>query len=288
MYQTSAYNFTRAPADDCAGCGHEWGCGGPSEGQQQQQLVYIGGGRGEFTQDSVFRYTGHGGDYTSARPRSRSCGCCSFFCLIPCFILACLLLVPMLLEACLMFNDWYEGRDCNAGALDWKNAWSKNKQEYCCREYSLGCLLEEEQSKETEEETEDSASRPRPPVQPAPQGGPVDPFNCAMGDQNIKAGWSMAKKKWCCANHHKGCPNPGESWHAVPASWYDCQAGLPNFAKGWSTAKKLWCCTHESKGCLTQQSLNDQQAANLGFGAGVQQGQGALGAPLAQPQRGTR
>merc|ERR1712194_339600 len=41
------------------------------------------------------------------------------------------------------------------------------------------------------------------PTVPPPQ---PDPYNCADGFSNWQAGWSVAKKAWCCAHHSKGCP----------------------------------------------------------------------------------
>eukprot|EP00443_Scrippsiella_acuminata_P072798 CAMPEP_0115515080 /NCGR_PEP_ID=MMETSP0271-20121206/76019_1 /TAXON_ID=71861 /ORGANISM="Scrippsiella trochoidea, Strain CCMP3099" /LENGTH=209 /DNA_ID=CAMNT_0002945615 /DNA_START=1 /DNA_END=625 /DNA_ORIENTATION=- len=39
------------------------------------------------------------------------------------------------------------------------------------------------------------------------------PYDCAAGLPNWKAGWSIAKKVWCCQNAGKGCEPPP---HAAP------------------------------------------------------------------------
>merc|ERR1711933_350115 len=109
--------------------------------------------------------------------------------------------------------------------------------------------------------------------------GPVDPFNCALGDLNWKSGWSVTKKQWCCRVHKKGCPAPGEGWTAVPAAEYDCNAGFENWVKGWSGLKKVWCCQKVGKGCPGSGDLNVAQAAGQGFGAGAEYGD--HGAPIA-------
>merc|ERR1719343_77329 len=33
-----------------------------------------------------------------------------------------------------------------------------------------------------------------------------EPYDCQAGFANWMAGWSVAKKAWCCSNKGKGCP----------------------------------------------------------------------------------
>merc|ERR1712207_121450 len=84
-------------------------------------------------------------------------------------------------------------------AVDPENTWAADKKEWCCRVHHRGC------------------PPTAPPVQPivpimpivtpAPQPArPADPYNCADGFANWQAGWSVAKKAWCCSNEGKGCP----------------------------------------------------------------------------------
>merc|ERR1711933_214317 len=85
--------------------------------------------------------------------------------------------------------------------------------------------------------------------------GPADPYNCEDGFANWQAGWSVAKKEWCCRVHGKGCPNQGGGCATVAptaapiAEPYDCEAGFANWMAGWSVAKKAWCCSNKGKGC---------------------------------------
>jgi len=65
-----------------------------------------------------------------------------------------------------------------------------------------------------------------------------EPFDCEAGLPKWKTGWSESKKEWCCENKEKGCEDP-----------FDCDAGLPKWETGWSEEKKEWCCEHEKKGC---------------------------------------
>lgn len=45
----------------------------------------------------------------------------------------------------------------------------------------------------------------------ASAGSPSKPFDCDAGSANWKAGWSDAKKDWCCSNEGVGCEDPTAS-----------------------------------------------------------------------------
>merc|ERR1719382_2254831 len=73
-----------AQGEDCTACGV--GCGGNGQGS----LAYVGGGQGDYIQETTYKYVGCGGDF--ARPRR------DFTCLITtCCLLSLLLLIPLLL-----------------------------------------------------------------------------------------------------------------------------------------------------------------------------------------------
>merc|ERR1712060_189311 len=84
--------------------------------------------------------------------------------------------------------------------------------------------------------------------QPTEPPRPADPYNCQDGFANWQAGWSVAKKEWCCRVHGKGCSNQGGGC-VTSSEPYDCDAGFANWMAGWSVAKKAWCCSNEGKGC---------------------------------------
>merc|ERR1719384_2624537 len=69
--------------EDCTACGV--GCGGNGQGS----LAYVGGGQGDYIQETTYKYVGCGGDF--ARPRR------DFTCLITMCCLLSLLLIPLLL-----------------------------------------------------------------------------------------------------------------------------------------------------------------------------------------------
>jgi len=127
-------------------------------------------------------------------------------------------------------------------AVDAENTWAADKKEWCCRIHHRGCPP--------------TAPPPRPimPIATLPPR-PADPYNCNDGFANWQAGWSVAKKEWCCRVHGKGCPNQGGGCATVAptaapiAEPYDCEAGFANWMAGWSVAKKAWCCANKGKGC---------------------------------------
>lgn len=97
-------------------------------------------------------------------------------------------------------------------------------------------------------------------------------FDCDAGATEWQAGWSDAKKTWCCASSHKGCegsPGAGISFPVIQrlplvhglstttttyhytttqSQQFNCDAGLDNTA-GWSSSKVAWCCLTYQKGC---------------------------------------
>merc|ERR1712107_222731 len=83
------------------------------------------------------------------------------------------------------------------------------------------------------------------------------PYDCNAGFANWMAGWSVAKKAWCCSNEGKGCP-PAAGRRlppqpiAPPADPYNCADGFANWQAGWSVPKKEWCCRVHGKGCPNQ------------------------------------
>merc|ERR1719225_656882 len=69
-----------------------------------------------------------------------------------------------------------------------EDTWAADKKTWCCRVHHRGCPP--------------TAPPPQPIILPAPQPiAPADPYNCADGFANWQAGWSVAKKEWCCRVH---------------------------------------------------------------------------------------
>merc|ERR1712174_20779 len=79
-------------------------------------------------------------------------------------------------------------------AVDPENTWQADKKEWCCRIHHVGCP---------------STAPPQQPIilpAPMPIAPPAKPYDCNAGFANWMAGWSVAKKAWCCSNEGKGCP----------------------------------------------------------------------------------
>merc|ERR1712038_125302 len=83
----------------------------------------------------------------------------------------------------------------------------------------------------------------QPVTQPPVPVGPVDPYNCAVGQY---PSWDSAKQSWCCTHHHV-CGLPTEP--PAPADPYNCADGFERYQVGWSVGKKEWCCRVHGKGC---------------------------------------
>merc|ERR1719401_772660 len=84
-------------------------------------------------------------------------------------------------------------------------------------------------------------------VLPAPRQGLRRAPAPATTAATWAAGWSVAKKAWCCQHQGKGCPPKASGCGSSQP--YDCAAGFANWQAGWSAPKKAWCCQHEGKGC---------------------------------------
>lgn len=152
--------------------------------------------------------------------------------------------------------------DCSVGFQTWTENWSAAKKVWCCDHERKGCADSPGASPPGPQST-DSPLLPlpvtlapdSPPGTPAPQPKQTPrtkstqmpalavPFDCGAGFHNWVAGWSVAKKAWCCQHLGKACP-PTPS----PAQ-YDCADGFDNWAAGWSLGKKAWCCKQVGKGC---------------------------------------
>merc|ERR1712209_131446 len=136
---------------------------------------------GEYIQETTYKYVGAGGDFDTVRPRR------DFTCIITsCCLLSLLLLLPLL---CWLLSGTATTLpyDCDAGFSMWETAWSQAQQDFCCSTMGRGCTT-----------TRPATALPEPPItlpptRPVPSG-PVDPFNCAVGDENT---WAANKKSWC-------------------------------------------------------------------------------------------
>mmetsp|Transcript_86583 Transcript_86583/g.218051 ORF Transcript_86583/g.218051 Transcript_86583/m.218051 type:complete len:453 (-) Transcript_86583:96-1454(-) len=134
--------------------------------------------------------------------------------------------------------------DCAVDLARWQGSWSPAKMTWCCQHSGRGCAAPPA--------TVVSGVQPKIFQAAVPSLG-LHQFDCAAGFNNWNAGWSPAKKTWCCQHGGKGCAAPSSPGSLVnltplPTS-FDCAADLPNWASGWSVAKKIWCCAHQGKGC---------------------------------------
>jgi len=211
-------------------------------GRQGSDLVYVGGGQGEFAVEPAMKYVGYGGDYAVRRPRN-----------LCCLVVGAALSTLLLTLGLICYLLWPTPDECLLQKETYQFHWSLDKTTRCCARGFIACPQQ------------------RVAVVAAARG-PVDPFNCADGKANWQGEWSTGKKQWCCNQHGQGCGHDAE----VPAAQYDCNSAFANWVKGWSEGKKGWCCSHGVKCCPS-----DAAAAGSGYGAGTAHGADFNGAPVA-------
>lgn len=190
-------------------------------------MSYVGAG-GQYVQETSYQFVGRGGDY--ARPRrDLTCGA---------IVLSLLLLIPLLMY--MLSGTPSQAFDCDTDFFSgtWEATWPRAQQDFCCTTTGRGCAT-----------TALAAPMPiiPPPTPPPAPAGPVDPFNCAVGEYQS---WVAAKKEWCCRVHHKcSAPAPLPAPVGPAAGQYDCDAGFVNWQIGWSEPKKQWCCVNQQRAC---------------------------------------
>lgn len=72
-----------------------------------------------------------------------------------------------------------------------------------------------------------------------------EPFDCNVGVNNWKRGWSGKKKEYCCDHHQIGC----QGHYAEELEPFDCTESVTSWRTAWSGAMKRWCCKHHEVGC---------------------------------------
>lgn len=200
-------------------------------------MTYVGCGQGAYVAETTYSYIGSGGDFAVVRPGR------DFTCLITTCCL--LLLLPLLLWLLCGFSST-QLYDCDAGYPHWESAWPPEQKEFCCLTFGRGCLPVTTRPA-TAAPTLPPTLRPTPPpTRPTSPLGPVDPFNCAVGEWPA---WAPNKKSWCCHNHHL-CGQPTSP--PPPPDPYNCAEGFANWQVGWPAGKKAWCCQVHGKGCPDQ------------------------------------
>merc|ERR1739840_79968 len=133
--------------------------------------------------ETTYKYVGFGGDFDTVRPRR------DFTCIITgCCLLSLLLLLPLLAWLLSGVGTTSLLWDCDAGFSMWETTWSQAQQDFCCSTMGRGCATTRPATALPE------PPRTLPPTHPVPSG-PVDPSNCAVGDENT---WAADKKSWCC------------------------------------------------------------------------------------------
>lgn len=134
-------------------------------------------------------------------------------------------------------------------------AWPEPKKVYCCRHRGVGCPTT---SLPYDCSRSSSDNSPQRNVWCCRYNGvgcvttTTKSFDCRAGLANAEAGWSVAKKAYCCEEFGMG---PHCSRHTKPLATtsllYDCNAALARADTAWSYSKQAWCCKNEHKGCVS-------------------------------------
>merc|ERR1740121_799976 len=177
------------PGEEATACGV--GCGGAGTGN----LTYVGGGCGDYVQETTYQHVGHGGDFSRRR---------DFTCIMTtCCLLSLLLLIPLLLW---LLTGWTTTAiDCNTYGENVIDYWPAYKLEFCCATAGIACPPEPTPPPTppptpitTQERLTTFPPAPTPP--PAPTTRP--PPNCAIEAVFIR------ERRWCCLNHPGMCTTP--------------------------------------------------------------------------------
>lgn len=223
-------------------------------------MSFVGGGRGDYVQETTYRYVGRGaGEFEAVMPQGISGGSIG---LKFTAVFGSLLLVVYVVCAAptvAVVTTTPAPFDCEAGAANWQLAWSADKQQYCCQLMGRGCstsppallpfsTLPAAPPPSSPQPSTVAATLPPPAPTIAmlvTQPPTPEPYDCNVGGVGE---WSSEKKVWCCLHYRNGCPTllPPPTPPPVP---YDCAAGVANWQAGWSVDKKDWCCSHTGKGC---------------------------------------
>jgi hypothetical protein len=232
----------------CAECG----CG---TGPAVTTMSYVGGGMGDYKEETTYRYVGFGaGEFgvmnvPLARPNYCLCIC------VPLLLL--LLLCPFLYFLLSASSPHVIHHHCFQGD---PLTWGPVRRAWCCHHVGRGCPT-----------TRPPPPPPMPTIPPPPPPKPITtthcPFDCTAGYDDLGPhqwvkGWSAAKKVYCCKTAHRGCPSelpppsgePPSGEPPLPDTFkYDCNAGYHNcyhcLQLQWSPAKMSFCCKTENKGC---------------------------------------
>jgi len=157
-------------------------------------MSYVGGGHGEYVQETTYKYVGAGAGEFGMIAQKRTNFACLYLGggvgLLVLVIIVVLLLMPTTTTT--TPSTTVLPYDCNAGFANWQDGWSTAKKNWCCQQESKGCT------------TTEAPTTTRPTIPPVPPT-PSLPYDCNAGVANWAAGWSAPKKVWCCAHGGQGC-----------------------------------------------------------------------------------
>jgi len=260
-------------------------------------MYFVGDGRGDYIQETTYKYVGNGaGQFDMAGgPRRRSC---LVHCAVASFGFFVAVVLMLVILACLpdslksLFeDDSGKGGDgthnCFAGYATWQDTWSQDKKVWCCNHMQVAC-----EPQAGAQRSAAAAANAAPatgtgasvaPAQPAAPASSAVPatmapaqaanlprdFTCNAADA---PSWEQEKRAYCCTHFSVGCTSAVAVATTVQpttsSTKFNCQVSLQNWQREWSANKKEWCCTHEQTGCLSDRAelLAEVEAATAPVG----------------------
>ena len=183
-------------------------CSG-SCGEEAQVLAYVGGGRGDYIQETSYKFVGQGaGDFDTVTVNSGYGWCCIGGGI--CAVLAVVVILIIVLLPGPDTSTTTKPIDCSGPTLTWSPA----KKVHCCARVGRGCPTPPPAPTTAAPTT----IAPAPPT--VTPGTPAPPNECNIGGV---ADWTALKRDMCCKKYGNGCP--GTQPPAPAPLPYDCNAG---------------------------------------------------------------
>eukprot|EP00418_Pyrodinium_bahamense_P028895 CAMPEP_0179145710 /NCGR_PEP_ID=MMETSP0796-20121207/70320_1 /TAXON_ID=73915 /ORGANISM="Pyrodinium bahamense, Strain pbaha01" /LENGTH=512 /DNA_ID=CAMNT_0020846129 /DNA_START=27 /DNA_END=1565 /DNA_ORIENTATION=+ len=252
---------------------------------QGRTLSFVGFGRGDYRQETTYRYVGDGvGEFdvvnstTTVPPWCLCLGCIG--CLVPLIGLVIYSIVHLTAATPMDTSGMNadpssnsDGYDCRTGYINRKRGWSAAKKHWCCQKEGLGCSsafprydcqaikagLEDEEGWVADRDQRAWCCERQhvgcaEPSRTSRRSNTPLPYNCSAGVDLWQSGWSNGKKAWCCKHGGPGCTTTPLLLKPTTTAPFDCTAGRAVWEAGWSASKKAWCCHHGGPGCAAARS----------------------------------
>lgn len=257
--------FTASSAMCGKDCGTNGSCGMTAKGGVEAPM-YVGFGKGDYCQATVYRYVGPGlGDFSV--PEKSGSWKWQHWCRIGTCILLPLVVAPFLLiKFAYSPTDAETGvqvakYDCTIPGVKQQKDWPQEQREWCCKVNDRWCeeaTSDKYKCREGDRNTDQWSDKQAYwccrhtglGCAPLTTTTTTTGFDCLAGYAAWENLWPVKKRLWCCLRHHRGCPTTQQPVTPTTSLRFYCTVGLANWVLSWSHEKKQWCCAHGKVGCL--------------------------------------